>query len=149
MNASRVAGLDTTFQKTHLWLKELAAEGHFESQSQAYTALRAVLHSLRDRLPVEEAAQLASELPMLVRGIYYEGWKPALAPNRERTLQQFLNSISESLHGNTSIDPQHAARAVFGFLQHKISRGELNDVVHMLPHEIADLWCQPVGPESR
>jgi uncharacterized protein (DUF2267 family) len=31
-----------------------------------------VLHALRDRLTVEEASDLAAQLPMLIRGLYYE-----------------------------------------------------------------------------
>jgi uncharacterized protein (DUF2267 family) len=34
-----------------------------------------MLHALRDRLPPEIAVHLSAQLPMLVRGIYYEGWK--------------------------------------------------------------------------
>jgi uncharacterized protein (DUF2267 family) len=50
-----------------------------------------VLHALRDRLTVNEAAQFGAQLPMLVRGIYYEGWDPTRLPvkmNREEFLQR-------------------------------------------------------------
>ena len=148
MAIATIDAFDTTVQKSHLWLKELMDLGHFDSEEQAYTALSAVLHSLRDRLTVNEAAQLASELPMLIRGLYYEGYKPSLAPNKERTLQQFLDSIRESLRGNRLIDPRYAAVSVFQLLNEKISAGEINDIKRMLPENIRQLWPasgEPLG----
>jgi uncharacterized protein (DUF2267 family) len=139
-----VGVFDRTVQKTHEWLTELAEIGEFTSETQAYTALRAVLHSLRDRLVVDEAAALAAELPMLVRGIYFEGWKPALAPNRERTMEAFLDSVRESLRGaNWTIDAEQACRAVFQLLTRRISAGEIRDVRSMLPGVIQELWPKP------
>ncbi len=66
---------DGTMQKTEIWLNELMAELEWEGKPEkTYFALRTVLHALRDRLTVEEAVQLGAQLPMLVRGFYYEGW---------------------------------------------------------------------------
>jgi uncharacterized protein (DUF2267 family) len=64
-----------TLQKTQVWLNDLMFELDWEDRPQkAYLALRTVLHALRDRLTVEEAVQLGAQLPMLVRGFYFEGW---------------------------------------------------------------------------
>jgi uncharacterized protein (DUF2267 family) len=139
MLSTAVDSLNTTFQKTHEWLTELAEEGGFNGEAQAYTALRGVLHALRDRLTVEEAAQLAAQMPMLVRGFYYEGWKPAATPLRIRSRQEFLANIASRL-GNSQVDPEHACHAVFRFLENKISHGEIDDVRHMLPHHVRELW---------
>jgi uncharacterized protein (DUF2267 family) len=65
---------DRTLYKTHTWLKEIMEVLGTEDRHRAYMALRAVLHALRDRLTVEEVAQLGAQLPMLIRGLYYEGW---------------------------------------------------------------------------
>jgi uncharacterized protein (DUF2267 family) len=140
MAITTIDAFDTTVQKSHMWLRELTDIGNFDSEEQAYTAMRAVLHSLRDRLTVDEAAQLASELPMLIRGLYYEGWKPAKAPNKERTLEEFLDSMRQSLRGNRLIDPQYSAVSVFQLLNEKISAGEIRDIKQMLPPEVRSLW---------
>lgn len=40
----------------------------WQDRHAAYLALRATLHALRDRLTVEEVAELGAQLPMLIRG---------------------------------------------------------------------------------
>ncbi len=62
----------------------------------AYRVLRAVLHALRDRLTVAETVDLGAQLPMLIRGLYYEGWTPNDKPLRERTREKFRHSSAIS-----------------------------------------------------
>jgi uncharacterized protein (DUF2267 family) len=136
-----VSALETTHQKTNVWLHDLKEIGDFQDESQAYSAFRAVLHSLRDRLTVDEAVDLGTQLPMMVCGFYYEVWKPFLAPNKERTKEEFMDSIRESLRANTTIDPEQAAKATFRLLDNKISEGEVEDIKSMLPNKLrAELW---------
>ena len=77
MPTDRASIIDHSVETTHIWLNELAAELGTEDHRHAYRVLRAVLHAVRDRLTVDEAAQLAAQLPELIRGIYYEGWDRA------------------------------------------------------------------------
>ncbi len=72
-----LAVFDTTVQETNLWLKGIMEGLHTDDRHLAYLALRATLHALRDRLGPENAVHLAAQLPMLVRGLYYEGWRLA------------------------------------------------------------------------
>ena len=141
MSVSNVGSLTQTLQDTQGWLEELAAAPPFGNEEQAYSGLRAVLHSLRDRLTVEEAVHLSAQLPMLVRGFYFEGWRPALAPNAEQTPAEFFASVRESLrNASFEIDPGEATRAVFAFLERKIDAGQLRHVKNQLPQEIQALW---------
>lgn len=138
---TEVESLNNTFQKTHEWLRELKEIGHYQDTAQAYTAFRAVLHSLRDRLTPEGAVHLGAQLPMLVRGFYYEGWKLSKAPNKERSKEQFLDSIRGSLHNaSNTIDAENSAHVIFHFLEEKISEGEIKHVKAMLPEGIKVLW---------
>ena len=83
--------------------------------------LRAVLHSLRDRLFINEAAQLGDQLPMLVRGIYYEAWHPAGKPEKIRSREEFLAKTATHTAMKQSINPERAARAVFQTIEHHVS----------------------------
>ena len=97
----------------------------------AYHAMRAVLHALRDRLTVDEAAHFGDELPMLVRGIYFDGLHSAGKPDRARSREEFLQRSNDRLH-IASFGPEDAARAVFKVLVHHLAPGEIRRVVSEL-----------------
>jgi uncharacterized protein (DUF2267 family) len=140
MSAKGLDVFDTTVHKTNAWLNDLMRELGWQDKQKAYLALRAVLHALRDRLTVEEVAQLGAQLPMLIRGFYYEGWDPTGKPSKIRQREQFLSRIGQQFKGDNSVDPEQVARAVFTVLAKRISEGEIEDVKHVLPEEIRDLW---------
>lgn len=141
MSNTSVGALNRALQEAHEWIQELSSAAPFGSDEQAYTGLRAVLHSLRDRLTVEEAVHLSAQLPMLVRGFYFEGWRPSLAPNEEQTAAEFFASVQESLrNAAVDLDAEQLTRAVFAFLENKISAGQLHHVRSQLPKEIQALW---------
>jgi uncharacterized protein (DUF2267 family) len=129
-----------TLQKTHLWLKDVAEELHWEDQQRAYLALRATLHALRDRLTVEEAVHLGAQLPMLVRGFYYEGWSPAGKPVKERHQEQFCAHVKEHFTREEDLDAEKIVRAVFRVLSQRVTEGEIEDIKHILPPELRELW---------
>jgi uncharacterized protein (DUF2267 family) len=131
---------DATVHKTNSWLKEVMQEIHRDDRRKAYLALRATLHALRDRLTVEEVAQLGAQLPMLVRGFYYEGWDPTRKPVKLRDREEFLSLLEEKFRADDTLNPELIARAVFKVLANRITAGEIEDVKHMLPAEIRALW---------
>lgn len=132
---------DRTVQKSNVWLKELEAELYMEETHDAYLSLRTVLHALRDRLRPEEAAHLGAQLPMLLKGVYYEGWKPGATPTKVRDRQEFLDLMREPLRSRmANPDPERITRAVFALLERHVSRGEIDQIVSGLPSELRDLW---------
>jgi uncharacterized protein (DUF2267 family) len=140
MSTNGLAVFDETVQKTNTWLKEIAQVLDCD-RHHAYQALRAVLHCLRNRLTINEAAQLGDQFPMLVRGIYYEAWHSAGKPVKVRTRADFLTMIATHL-GKAPIKPRDAARAVFQVLERHVTPGEINEVIQELPGEIRTLWPQ-------
>jgi uncharacterized protein (DUF2267 family) len=143
MSVRNLEVFERTLETTHSWLNILMEILETPDKRTAYKALRATLHALRDRLTVEEAAHLSAQLPMLVRGFYYEGYNPTGKPVKERHRDQFLARIAEELNDTDEIDAEQAARAVFQLIEMKISSGEIQDVEHILPLEIRELWPTP------
>jgi uncharacterized protein (DUF2267 family) len=131
----------SSLQKTQVWLNDLALELDWEDKPhKVYSALRAVLHALRDRLTVEEAVQLGAQLPMLIRGFYFEGWTLKGKPHRERHQEDFLDHVRRAFRDDVTVNPQQVARAVFRILVRHMSAGEIDDVKHVLPKGIKELW---------
>ena len=147
MSASGLDTIDRTVQKTHEWLNGVMGCLGIRDRRLAYVALRAVLHALRDRLTVDAAASLGAQLPLLVRGIYYEGWHPSGKPLRLRHVEEFLALVEQEFGRDELMDPEDAARAVFHVLEQHIDPGENAKVVQSLPQPLRDLWGLP--PEQR
>lgn len=147
MTSTPTPAFGRTLRLSEEWLDDVAAALHTDDRQHAYVALRAVLHALRDRLLPTEAAHLAAQLPMLLRGVYYEGWHPAGKPEPIYKLDAFLERVASEIT-DPSLDPSHATRSVFAVLQHRISAGEVADVTRSLPEPIRVLW-QPPARETR
>jgi uncharacterized protein (DUF2267 family) len=128
----------TTVQKTYRWIRELDDELDGVGRREAYQVLRGFLHVLRDRLIVDEAAQLGAQLPMLVRGIYYEGWDPSKAPRKMRA-DEFLALFFIEAAMDSTQDPLPALRAAARVMRRHVTAGETTDVFAILPQEIREL----------
>nr|PZN84292.1 MAG: DUF2267 domain-containing protein [Pseudomonadota bacterium] len=139
MSSTGLEVFDKTIQTTNTWLNDIA-EDLGPDRQRCYHALRAVLFALRDRLTVDEAADLSAQLPMLIRGIFYEGYRPSIMPQRIRSRDEFLAKVNEHLQNIRPIGAEEAARAVFRVLEKRIPAGELNEVKQMLPPEIRALF---------
>lgn len=143
MSHTNVTQLSHAAQHTQEWLKDLASRPPFETEDQAYSYLRAVLHVLRDRLTLEEAVHLASQLPMLVRGFYYEGWKPSRTPVAVKTPQEFFQRVDDELGGTapaTRVAAVAATHTVLEFLEDHVDAGELRHVKGQLPRSLQGLF---------
>lgn len=139
MSMTGLSTFDETLQLSNVWLNELMEQLDWDDKRRAYRALRAVLHALRDRLTAHEAVHLGAQLPMLIRGLYYENWHMRDSAPAERTKSAFLGHVNAELRDQT-VDAEESAREVFGLLARKISSGEIEDVKRMLPPEIRALW---------
>jgi uncharacterized protein (DUF2267 family) len=132
---------DASLQKTQVWLNDLMSElGWKEKPENACLALRTALHALRDRLTVEEAVHLGAQLPILIRGVYYEGWKLTGKPVKERHKTEFLDHIAAAFRDDDTVDPEKVMRAVFKVLARHISEGETDNVKNLLPRTLQELW---------
>jgi len=116
-------------------------------RQRAYHALREVLHALRDRLSVGEAVALAAQLPLLVRGVYYEGWHPAGKPVKHHR-DAFLAHLCDALRGLGPGGAEAVTRAVFRVLGRHVSHGGTEHVRRTLPADFRALWAsRPEGEQ--
>ena len=139
MSTTTVSVIERSVEKTNVWINEVAEQLDSDDRQYAYRVLRAFLHTLRDRLPVNEAVQVASQMPVLMRGIYFENWVPSRTPMKYHDVEGFLERLGSeaNLHGST--EASFAAAAGATVLRRHISEGEIEDVVAALPAPIGDL----------
>jgi len=132
---------DASLQKTQVWLNDLMTELGWENRPHnACLALRTALHALRDRLTADGAVHLGAQLPILIRGVYYEGWKLSGKPVKERHKSEFLDHIAAVFRDDDTVDPEKVMRSVFKVLARHISKGEIENVKNSLPRSLRELW---------
>lgn len=140
MPQTGLASFDTTIDKTNHVLRQIEREFGWSKDRRrlSYHALRAVLHALRDRLPVDEAAHLAAQLPMLIRGIYYEGWDPSRVP-RKIDKKELLDRVRQELPDITDAEVARLVSTVLCALRGHITEGEWEDVKSTLPRDLTEI----------
>jgi uncharacterized protein (DUF2267 family) len=143
MSAVGLESIDHTVQLTHIWINELDARLGWENKHRSYRLLRTVLQALRDWLSVNEAAGFGAQLPELLRGIYYEHWRPDATPVKERHKADFIARIDAAFKTDPILFTPDAVMAVFELLSDKIAAGEIEDVRHALPADLRALWPLP------
>src|SRR5690349_25124334 len=130
--------VDRSVEKVNVWIDEVAAELEGDRR-EGYRALRAYLHTLRDRLPAQQNALLAAQLPTLLRGIFWEGWRPSGTPLHYRDPVEFAERVRREagLVGDT--EAWFAVQAVATVLRRHVSEGEIEGIVHALPGSLQGL----------
>lgn len=139
MSATSLDVFDKTIQTTNIWLNEISAvigpDRHL-----AWKVLSTVLHKIRDRLPIELASHLGSQMPLLVRGAYYDQFKPSAMPGTCRTVAEFTAEVAEWLSDVRPVDPTLAIQAVLGVLDRHVDPGQITKVKGALPKHLRQMW---------
>lgn len=140
--------VELSIEKTRLWTRELAEIlGRPDDPHYAFRVLRSFFHTLRDRLPLEEAVHLAAQLPELLRGVWYEGWRPDTTPLAYHDRDTFLSLLADEARLAGETEAAFAVEAVVRVMRSHLSPGELDKVAKALPQEVAHL-LRPVGATS-
>lgn len=142
MSANGLEVFDKTLETTHIWLKEIMADLGPDKQV-AWKVLSTVLHKLRDRLSINLAAHLGAQLPLLVRGVYYDQFEPSKMPSECRSRDDFIEEVAEWLSDTRPVDPEAAIRTVFKVLSRHISQGQVDHVKQALPKSVRQMWDEP------
>jgi uncharacterized protein (DUF2267 family) len=138
MTITGLHSFDHAIQVANVWLADVAkATGTEDDHARAHRLLRAWLHTLRDRLPVDVTAHLGAQLPTLLRGEYYEGWDPhTTTPAFGRA--EFFDRFRREAHleGEDAENAEDTIRAISKALHIHFSAGQLDRVLDALPQDL-------------
>jgi len=139
MSTTGLDVFDKTLQTTNIWLDEVM-QTVGPDRKVAWHVLGAVLLTLRDRLPPELAAHLGAQLPLLVRGAYYDEFRPGHGPERLHTEDEFLAHVAKDFGGIRPVNVRTATGSVLGVLERHVAPGLAEKVKVALPAHIRALW---------
>ena len=147
MSTNGLDVFDKTVQTTNIWLDEIMDRIGPDRQT-AWKVLSTVLHKIRDRLQPDLAAHLAAQLPLLVRGAYYDLYEPAKQPSDIATGEEFVEDVARWLSDSRGVDPKEAILAVFAVLDRHVSEGQMANVRAALPKDIRKVIGEPEGASA-
>ncbi|MFW6288886.1 MAG: DUF2267 domain-containing protein [Spirochaetota bacterium] len=128
------------------FMHRLAADlGHPDREDQAGILLRAVLHTLRDRISMAENLHVVSQLPMFLKAIYVDQWSYSDQMDRIRSADEFAKRVEEhqAQFGENRFDWNEPTTTLItktlAAVERYLTEGEIEDVKSELPEEIAAL----------
>ena len=141
MNTNYRNSIESSIQKLDRWVEELDHELGWIDTDRSFRLLRVTLHALRDSLQTDEVAQLAAQLPLVMKAFFYEGWNPGHTRSTQRA--DFVDTVFECFLDDELSEVEPAITCVFTVINGKISEGEIEDVRSSLHHSMRDLWPIP------
>jgi uncharacterized protein (DUF2267 family) len=139
MSATGLDVFDKTLQTTNIWLNEIKEKLGGADEQLAWKVLSVVLQKLRDRLPADLSAHLGAELPLLIRGAYYDQYEPSKQPTRYDR-DEFIGKVRDWLSDARPVDAKDAVSAVFSVLSAHVPHGQIDNVQNALPKELRQFW---------
>ncbi len=140
--STNILSLDRAIQNTILWLNDIQEELGWDSRDNVYQATKAVLQTIRDRLPVEEVVHLSANLPLVMKGMLMDGYDLRDKPLRVRSLEEFYDNVQDNYDGlrRNTIDTDEASHAVIRALNNRMGGGEMTKVAAVMPEKIKRLF---------
>jgi uncharacterized protein (DUF2267 family) len=139
MTTTHIRGLDDSVELTNIWLAGIGRELGSDDRHEAYRVLCSFLHTLRDRLSVEQAADLASQLPIVIRGAFFQHWQPNHHQSAYRNRSEFLGRFAGEAGITNESDAIFAAEAAMRVLRRHVSAAEMQDIRSLFPQDVRDL----------
>ena len=137
---SAVQTFDLKRDVSEAWIDEFMRRMGWHNRDRVVLALLATLHALRDCLPQDVALQVGAQLPLLLRGLYYQSWHPGDAGPTIKSQTAFLERIHDGVHRDPGIDSVEVARGVFALLMAHLSAANVEDVKASTPKRLRNLW---------
>jgi uncharacterized protein (DUF2267 family) len=143
MTMTGLTTFDDTIHTTNTWLHEITSRMGWDERQRGYRLLRLSLHAIRDRLSVAETAHLSAQLPLLIRGIFFEGWQPMRKREGGRDIASFLADIRAAFSDDPAFDAEAGFREVISVMRLHVSAGEMEDIARAMPDTLKPLWEEP------
>jgi uncharacterized protein (DUF2267 family) len=140
---TKIDAIESTIQSTMEWIHAMGVALGQQHPPLAFRCLRAGLHAIRDRLPQSEVAALGAQLPMLVRGAYYEGWSPNHPERRAKTIDDLAEHVRTELQGGMAAPPHDVVHATIKVLHDHVDRHEVAKIWALMPEPIREAWKLP------
>ena len=137
MSATGVYSIDSSITRTNSWLADIADSLGIDDRRLAFRIARAWLHVLRDHLTVDAAAGFAGELTEVLRGVYYEGWKPAQLPVRSSAAEYATRFAREARIRDEQVAA--AASVITAVARRHLAPGVVDRAFAVLPPTIREL----------
>lgn len=135
---------DRTVQKSIIWVDAIRDELTLKDRDQAYHLLRVVLHELRNHLPMMQVVRLGAQLPILLRGVYYDGWNPSAIGNKDK-LPEFLINLRLQVDPAMNLSVHAVAKCVLEVISEQADIDEVRQIVVTMPQEVRWLWPDSVA----
>jgi uncharacterized protein (DUF2267 family) len=137
---------DQFIEKANEFLREVAIElGTPDDTDHAYRVMTSVFHTIRETLSTEESLHLISQLPMILKGVYVNGWH--IRPKKRiRSLPEFFDTLRKENPRTAAEDfgddvkAKLKTQAVLHVVKNHVAAGEIQDIIDQLPFELAQLW---------
>ena len=129
-------------QQAQQWVNELSEDLNWTDKGRAYRLFKAVLHAVRDWISPEEAADLSAQMPLLIRGVFFEGWDPMKAPAVHRKRADFIARVQGDFVHDPLVLPAEDVGKVLALLERHLPGGEIMQVRQSMPKSMRALWAE-------
>lgn len=140
-------GFDKYVHDANEYFKYLATKlGHPDEQNRVVFIWRAVMHTIRDRIHISESIDLISPLPMILKGMYVEGWKYHDKPLYDfETLEQMKTQVKalQNKYGEARFDWSKPTDEIISItlesLEKYVPAEQMEQIRNQLPDDIKEV----------
>lgn len=140
MSGTKVNSLNRSIQSTNMWLNDIQMELKWPDMERVYAATKAMLHTLRDCMIVEEVFHLSAQFPLLLKGVFFDGYDPTGKPLDVDNRNKFFAIIQDRFDKTSGLDGEVITRATLKVLYKRVGVGEMNDVMANMSDDIQGLF---------
>jgi uncharacterized protein (DUF2267 family) len=140
-NSMSEKGLEIIERNVHLihsWIDDIDYQLNWGDHHKSFRLLRAWLHALRDSIPLSEVAHVSAQLPLIVRGLFFEQWR-AVADHHRMDGEEFLRRLDGDVYPDQIEDTARAAASVFLVFKSRVGEHETDKLLHVLPRSVREL----------